>query len=332
MGMKEMVQGETPVVSHEELTGNAYDDIRFQSVLVEEMGELLPGKLLAACDLTHAHSALEIGCGAGEWLRAVARQYPDLQCIGIDQDALLVKAANTLAQRDRLAQVAFLAQEVNDLLPTLFPQGSFDLVHLSLLGRYILTVNYPTLAQACAALCRPGGMLCWTEAELPITNSPAFERLTSLVCEALQRAGQSFIPERMWEWAELFATRSGKAGIDRTPYKRHSLGITPMLGRWLHDAGCGAPRERPVYSLRGIDARVIHQTAYAIEVSAGQPAHAGFVAQARRFAHQVKPFLLRTEVIEEMEHAAVCDQLAGELASPEFCGLCFLLRAWAPRP
>ncbi len=60
-----MVQGETPVVSHEELTGNAYDDIRFQRVIVEEMGELLPGKLLATCDLTHARSVLEIGCGAG---------------------------------------------------------------------------------------------------------------------------------------------------------------------------------------------------------------------------------------------------------------------------
>jgi ubiquinone/menaquinone biosynthesis C-methylase UbiE len=326
-----MVQGETPVVSHEELTDNAYDDIRFQRVIVEEMDELLPGKLLAACDLSHAHSVLEIGCGGGEWLRAVARQYPDLQCIGIDQDELQVKAANTLAQRDRLAQVAFLAQEVNDLLPTLFPKASFDLVHLSLLGRYILTVNYPALAQACAALCRPGGMLCWMEAELPITNSPVFERLTLLVCEALQRAGQSFIAESMWEWAELFAARSGKTGVDRSEYKRHSLGITPMLGRWLRDAGCGAQRERPLYSIWGIEERVIHETAYAIEVSAGQPAHEGFVRQARRFAHQVKPFLLRTGVIEEMEHAAVCDQLEGELASPDFCGLSFLLRAWAPR-
>jgi hypothetical protein len=34
----------------------------------------------------------------------------------------------------------------------------------------------------CAALCRPGGILCWTEAELPITTSAAFERLTELVC------------------------------------------------------------------------------------------------------------------------------------------------------
>jgi len=319
------------MISHEELTDTSYDDIRFEQVIVEEMGALLPEQLLAACDLPHARSLLEIGSRAGAWLRAVARQYPDLQCIGIDQDERLLKVANALAQRDHLAQVAFLAQELNDLSPTLFPQGSFDLVHLSFLGRYILTANYPALAQIAASLCRPGGIVCWTEAELPITTSPAFERLTSLVCEALQKAGQSFIPERMWELAEHFATRSGMTVIERSSYKRHSMGITPVLGRWLRDAGCGAQPEMPTYSLWRMDDRVIHETAYAIEVSAGQPAHKGFVRQAMRFAHQVKPFLLRTEVFEEKEHSALCDYLEVELASRDFCGLSFLLRAWAPR-
>ncbi len=307
------------------------EDRAFQQILVEEIGELLPEKLLAECDLTHAQSILEIGCGAGEWLRAVARQYPDLQCIGIDQDEHLMKVANALAYRDGLAQVAFLAVEMSDILPTLFPEASFDFVQLSFLSRFILTADYPRLAQACAALCRPGGIVCWTEAELPISNSAAFEQLTALVCEALQRAGQSFISESMWEWAELVAARSGKAGVDRSSYKRHALGITPMLGRWLRDAGCGAHPEMPTYSLWRLDNRVIHETAYAIEVSAGQPAHKGFVRQAMRFAHQVKPFLLRTGVIEEMEHAVLCDHLEVELASREFCGLSYLLRAWAPR-
>src|SRR5216683_6813923 len=128
--MNDVGEGATPVIAHEELTSNVYDDIRFQRVIVEEMGELLPAKLLAECDLSRTRSILEIGCGAGEWLRAVARLYPDLQCIGIEQDELLVKAANALAYRDGQAQVAFLAHEINDIPPTLFPHGSFDLVHL----------------------------------------------------------------------------------------------------------------------------------------------------------------------------------------------------------
>ena len=320
------------MIAHEERSSNVYHDIQFQHVIVEEMGELLPAKMLAECDLSRARSVLEIGCGTGEWLRAVARQYPGLQCIGIDEDELQVKAANALASRDGLAQVAFLAHEINDLLPTLFPRESFDLVQLSFLSRYILRVNYPALVETCAALCRPGGIVCWTEAELPLTTSTAFERLTSLVCEALQRAGQSFIPERMWEWAELVAAHTGKTGIERSAYKRRHLGITLMLGGWLRDAGCGAQRDTSRYSIRGRDERVIHETAYAIEVSAGKPAHVGFVGQAIRFAGQVKPLLLRTGVIEEREHAALCDRLAGDLTNQEFCGLSYLLRAWAPRP
>jgi predicted O-methyltransferase YrrM len=328
--MKNIVQGDTLMIPHEERTDTSYEDIRFEQVIVEEIGALLPGQLLAACDLSHARAVLEIGSGAGAWLRAVARQYPDLQCIGIDQDERLVKVANALAQRDHLAQVAFLAHELNDLSPTLFPEASFDLVHLSLLGRSILTANYPALAQTGAGLCRPGGIVCWTEAELPITNSPAFERLTALVLEALQRAGQSFIPERMWEWAAYFAPRPEKTGLDRSTYQRRYLGITAMLGRWLRDAGCGTPPEI-LYTYRTMDARVIHQTAYAIDLSAGQPVYQEFVQQARRFAHQVKSLLLRTGVIEEVEHATLCSQLERELGIPEFCGLFYLLRAWAPR-
>jgi len=309
-----------------------HDDLEFQRLLTQEIGDLLPAALTRECDLPQAYAVLEIGCGPGYWLCEMARAYPHLSCIGLDQDEGQISSANALAQQLGLKHTTFLARRLDDLSSTSFPTQMFDLVHLNLLSRYVLTANYPALAKTCASLCRPGGMLCWTEAELLITTSPAFERLTSLVCEALHRAGQSFIPERMWEWAELFAARSGKTGVERSSYKRHSLGITPMLGRWLRDAGCGAQRERPLYSIWGIDERVIHETAYAIEVSAGQSAHQGFVRQAMRFAHQVKPFLLRTGVIEEMEHAAICDHLEVELASREFCGLSYLLRAWALHP
>ncbi len=319
------------MIAQEELISNADDDIRFQRVVIKEMGELLPAKLLAQCDLSRARAILEIGCGTGAWLRAMARQYPDLQCLGIDEDELQVQVANALASRDGLPQVACLAHNINDLSPTLFPERSFDLIHLSFLSRYILMADYPALAQMSAALCRRGGVVCWTEAELPITNSAAFERLTSLVCEALQRFGQSFIPERMWEWADLVAARSQKAGIERFSSQRRALGITPMLGRWLRGAGCGVQRERALYSLWGIDECVIDETAYAIEVSVGQPAYEGFVRQARRFAGQVKPLLLLTGVIEEREHTALCEQIETELSRQDFCGLSFLLRVWGQR-
>jgi ubiquinone/menaquinone biosynthesis C-methylase UbiE len=319
------------MIAHEELTDTSYDDIRFEQIFIEEIGPVLPEPLVVAYDLSHARAVLEIGCGSGAWLRRVAQQYPDLQCIGIDQDARLVKVASALAQRDQLAQVAFLAQPLGDLFPTLFPEGSFDLIHLSFLSRYILTANYPALAQVATTFCRPGGIVCWIEAELPVTNSPACEQLVSLVCTALQRAGQSFIPESMWEWAAYFAPHSGSSGLDRSTFQRRHLGITPMLGGWLRNAGCGAPPERPRYGLWQTITHVIHEEASVIDVSAGQPAHAVFPQQVMRFAQQVQSLLLRTGVIEEREFVVLCSQLEMELALPAFCGLFFLLRAWAPR-
>jgi ubiquinone/menaquinone biosynthesis C-methylase UbiE len=329
--MKGMIQGETSLMRHEELNDTTYDDILFQRVIVEERGELLPAKLLSACDLSHAESILEIGSGAGEWLRAVAHSYPHLQCIGIEQDACMVKVANTLAQRDHLGQVAFNAQELDEMLSTLFQQGSFDLVHLSMLGRYILMANYPALAQACVALCRPGGMVCWTEAELPITNSPACERLFLLICKAVQRTGQSFVSEHMWQVAALFASHSGMGATGQSTYTQRHLGITMMLRSWLHDAGCGALLETHQHTLRGRDTHEIHQAAYVVEVSAGQPAYEAFVRQALRRSQRVKPLLLRTEVIAEAEYTTLCSQLEEELAHQDFCRLLQLLRAWASR-
>ena len=318
------------LVRHEGLIDTTYDDMCFQCVILKEMGELLPAQLLSACDLSRAESILEIGSGAGAWLRAVAHEYPHLHCIGIDQDAGLVKAANVLALRDHLTQVGFFAKELDEMYPTLLPQGSFDLVHLSMLGRYILMANYPALAQTCAALCRPGGMVCWTEAELPITNSPTCERLISLICEALQWAGQSFISERMWQVAALSASRSGMGATGQSTYTRRHLGITMMLGSWLRDAGCGALLKTHQHTLWGRDIHEIHQVAYVIEVSAGQPAYEAFVRQTLRYSQLVKPLLLRTEVIAEAEYSLLCNRLEEELAHQDFCGLLPIVRAWAP--
>ena len=45
------------MIPHEERTDTSYDDIRFEQVIVEEIGALLPWQLLAACDLSHCFPA-----------------------------------------------------------------------------------------------------------------------------------------------------------------------------------------------------------------------------------------------------------------------------------
>ena len=258
-------------------TGSRYSEAVFQEMVIGEIGELLPAELIEACELENAQSVLEIGCGAGEWLRSIAQQYPHLQCIGVDQDKGMVMIANAQAERDGLSHMRCLEADINDIDPELFPLVKFDLVHLSFLARYITTVDYAKLARTCASLCRPGGFICWTEAELPVTNSPAFERLVGLVCQALDKAGRILIPESMMDPAVLQEQGYRKRKLARI-YKRHHLGITPMIGLWLRGAGCGRinPSSEAARRLfRGYAA--IPPDPYAIRLSNGSLAYKSFI-------------------------------------------------------
>ena len=58
-----------------------HDDLEFQCLLTQEIGDLLPAALTREYDLSRAHAVLEIGCGPGYWLGAMARAYPHLSCI-----------------------------------------------------------------------------------------------------------------------------------------------------------------------------------------------------------------------------------------------------------
>ncbi len=71
----------------------------------------------------------------------------------------------------------------------------------------------PLSFQQCVRITRPGGVICLTEAEKGISTSSACEHISALCARAMQRAGHSFSPEG------------------------HLLGITPMLGHFLREAG-----------------------------------------------------------------------------------------------
>src|SRR5690242_19642574 len=117
-------------------TGSRYSEVVFQERVIGEIGDLLPLELIDACELENARAVLEIGCGVGEWLRGIAREYPHLQCIGADQDKGMVMIANAQGKRVGLAEVKCFEADINDIDPELYPLVKFDLVHLSFLARY----------------------------------------------------------------------------------------------------------------------------------------------------------------------------------------------------
>src|ERR1700726_1697758 len=60
--------------------------------LARWMGDILPASL----DLSHVQRVLDVACGVGAWVHAMARRYPAMQVVGIDQSAYLISQARTL--------------------------------------------------------------------------------------------------------------------------------------------------------------------------------------------------------------------------------------------
>jgi SAM-dependent methyltransferase len=254
-------------------------------LLLHRYLSLQVGAVPPSLNLSKVCRVLDVGCGVGGWVFEMAWKYPEMQVIGIDASDYFIAAARELADGRLLFNTEFLVRNMHRLgenAPVAF--GSFDLVHMGYLAGNVLPEQFPALLQRLAGLCRTGGLLCWDEAEFPMTNSLAFEQFSELVLRGLQVAGRSFVP----------TTRV--------------LGITPMMGQWLRKAGY----------------RQTIDHAHAIDVSTGTPIHASFCRQMWVFAHQIRPFLLSTGVTTGTAFEGLFTRLQQELQEETFCGLCFV--------
>jgi SAM-dependent methyltransferase len=181
--------------------------LRFQSRVWEPAGERLLARLGDGAGLR----ALDVGCGAMGWLRALSRWVgPTGQVLGSDIDESLLEGAKGLCDEDRLANVTL---EIDDFFATALEPASFDLVHLRF---QIAPLGRATEQVAIARrLLRPGGWLVledpeagsWRENPL----SPAAERLRDLILESFARAGGDFNAGR------------------RLPEYLHGAGIAPSV-------------------------------------------------------------------------------------------------------
>jgi ubiquinone/menaquinone biosynthesis C-methylase UbiE len=250
-------------------------------ILSKLMGGILPSSL----DLSHVTRVLDVACGVGRWVIDLARMYPAMQVIGIDKSEYFIAQARKMAGLEKVSNAAFIEQDLHHLEGPDFAPASFDLIHLSFLTGEITPQEGPSLFQASVHLCRPGGVLIYTEAELPVTNSFACEQLSILVVRALQEAGRAF-----------------------SPAPGSSLGITAYMGSWMRNAGC----------------RITENITYALDISAGTPFHSTFSQQAWVFGHQVRSFLLATGVTTAKEFEGILRQVRREMQAETFCGLCFV--------
>lgn len=283
--------------------------------LSQALGGAVPTEIVELDDVC---TVLDVACGAGGWALDLACAYPHLQVTGIDASVRSIASAHRLAHEGGFSNVYFLVQDLCQLQEeeTPLPGVPFDLIHLSFIAPALLNMNYPTLVRALWRLCRLGGMLYWTEMEFPLTNSPTLELLIALICEALNEAGHSFAPQSTQALTEFFDARQHTASsLSPCAIRRH-LGITPMMGSWLHKAGY----------------QYVQQIPAVIEVSAGTEAHSCFTHQIESFTRQISPFLIAQGVITQDVFAQLCVQIEAEVQQETFCGFCFLLSVLGQTP
>lgn len=161
-----------------------------QAHLISEHIGLLPAQVVPAPGQT----VLDIGCGPGEWVLEMARNYPRCSIIGIDISQRMTVYGNAYARIRQLPNARFEVADVSQTLP--FANASIDIVQVRFATGFLLVSTWPPFLKECFRILRPGGVLCSVEVEnFGIVNSPALMRYSDLLIEYLRRGEHCFTIE-----------------------------------------------------------------------------------------------------------------------------------------
>jgi ubiquinone/menaquinone biosynthesis C-methylase UbiE len=250
------------------------------------MGGLLP-ELTSVAGI---RDVLDVACGPGSWALELAETYPHMRVVGIDISRCMIEYACTLAGTQQLSNVSF--QVMDALQPLAFSDASFDLINARFVASFIPAQRWPLFLKECLRVCRPGGIIRLTEADLPICNKPACVKLGSLLVRGLRRAGYGF----------------SSAGAQRD--------VLPMLARLLREAGCVA----------------IQMRACAENISAGSPRYEDWYQHALVSLKLLEPFYLKVVGMSREAFTRLCEQAILEAADEGFCGIQLFLTVWGHKP
>jgi ubiquinone/menaquinone biosynthesis C-methylase UbiE len=241
--------------------------------------------------LENIQSILDVGCGPGGWALDVAHTYPDKTVVGIDISTTMITYAQAQAVAQRLSNVTFSV--MNALQPFDFPEGKFDLVNIRAAASWVLRTQWSTFLQHCFRVLRPSGILRLTETEtIGLTNSPAFEKMSALGIRVFHAKGYGFSPDGS------------------------HLGILPMLGLLLQEAGCVNIQCKP----------------HMLDYSTGTALHDSQYQNYMVMLALGKSMILRPGILTEEEFDQLYQQVLEEMQMPNFRGLWSLLTVWGEKP
>ncbi|HYA99675.1 MAG TPA: hypothetical protein VED37_05605 [Ktedonobacteraceae bacterium] len=188
--------------------------------LSELMGDMLPQFVVPTLGI----QVLDIGWGMGESVYELALKYPASHITGIAKDKPTVMDAQSLVSG--LSNVSVFMQSFPRLDDSILAPASCALIHLHFLAGAITLQEIPQLLLSLARFSRPGGFIVWTEAELPITTSLAFQRLCSLLLQALQARGYTHSQGNSLGLTARMGSLLDKAGFKYTHSKAHAIDIS----------------------------------------------------------------------------------------------------------
>jgi len=254
-------------------------------LITDYLGGLFPDALV----LPEEGRVLDIACGSGGWALNVAFDYPNFEVVGIDLSATLIQYARAFARVRELHNITFQVMDVTKSLD--FKDASFSFVYTRFLSTCILPEAWNFLMRECKRILDNTGILSLNEVEWPLTNSLAFEKLSALASHALWLAGRSFSPDG------------------------HHLGITPMLERFLHNAGY----------------HNIQREVHTLGFLPGTDSYSMCFHNYRLLFKLLQPFLQKMGVITPEEFDALYKQMITDFQSEEFCSLLSLLTVYGEK-
>ena len=199
---------------------------------------------LAGLDAGGDWSALDLGCGEGQFALELARRHPRARVTGLDVDA--TASATAVANSGAVGNVEFAVHDAREPLPA----GSrYDAVVMWLVLLY-LPDKAGALAQVAAAM-RPGGalLLCNVPAESVRFSHPVATELMDASVEMARRFGAVGLEDHLA--ADLEA--AGFADVT-TALLRYPLGGGTASGQrwWAHWLSTAAATRRAVVDVGGL--------------------------------------------------------------------------------
>ncbi len=129
---------------------------------------------------------LNVPSCSGDWVCDMAYQNPLMELVGIDPDPRRITFAQAQAEAQGISNATFLVGNLETLAP---PDQYYDLIHIRFLAALVRQKSWERVCANWWRLCRPGGLVMWTEMHIPETNSRAFTEWCDLVALSIEQEG-----------------------------------------------------------------------------------------------------------------------------------------------